>query len=159
MSGNDDRPKRSWKEIDQMRDGSHRKDEPRPRGKAAEARAAAATKEYLKEADKLFSSEQGGADGERLAKAIRNAHGTPGLAPACREFLDTLGLPRDPSLLALFLDSGESELVVRALVGLLSLQGAGELEVTKGLRSQLRVLEQDFDDAIAEAAEDLVAAL
>ena len=53
----DERPRRSWREIDQMRDGSRGRsgDERRPRGAAAEARAKAATQQYLKHADELFA--------------------------------------------------------------------------------------------------------
>jgi hypothetical protein len=152
----EDRPKRSWREIDQMRDKARPRSERRPRGKAAEAQAAEATKEYLKEIDKIFAKGQGGAEGERLAKVIRDAHGTPGLPDACRAFLEAVGMPADPSILALFLDSGDPDLVVRALQVLLEIHRRGELEVSAGLRSQLRVLEQDFDDAVAEAAEELL---
>ena len=160
MSADDDRPKRSWKEIDQMRDGSVRRDERRPRGKAAEARSRAATQQYLKEVDKIFAPGGDSGEAEPLAKAVRDAHGTSGLVAACREYVATAGVPRDPDLLAIFLDCGEPELVVQALEALLALRREGHLdEVSKGLRSQLRVLAQDFNDSIAEAAEDLVAEL
>lgn len=155
----DDRPKRTFSELDRMRREGGGPGEPRPRGKAAEARARQATSAYLKEADKIFASGQGGAEGERLAAEIRQSHGTPELAGACRAYLEAVGPPRDPSLLSLFLDSGESELVVTALQTLLELRREGALEPTAGLRSQLRVLEQGFDDAVAEAAEDLLAEL
>ena len=65
-------------------------------------------------------------------------------------------MPSDASLLALFLDSGDPGLVVRALKELLEIHQRGELKVSAGLRSQLRVLEQAFNDAVAEAAEDLL---
>jgi len=131
--------------------------EPRPRGKAAEERARQATTQYLKEADKLFAKGQGGAEGERLAGEIRKTHGTPQLAEACRAYHDALGMPDDVGLLALFLDSGESGLVVEALRALLDLRRAGSLAPSAGLRSQIRVLAQGFDDDVAEAAEDLLA--
>jgi hypothetical protein len=152
----EDRPKRSWREIDQMRDGTRPRSERRPRGKEAEAQSAEATKEYLKEIDKIFVTSQGGAEGERLAKAMRDAHGTPGLADACRAFREAIGMPSEASLLALFLDTGDPDLVVRALKQLLEIHQRGELELSSGLSSQLRVLEQDFNDAVAEAAEDLL---
>lgn len=155
----DDRPHRSWREIDQLRDGTARRDERRPGGKAAEARAQAAAQKYIKEIDKIFSNDPGGEEGSRLAAALRDAHGTPELPAVCRSYREAIGLPVDPSLLGLFLDTGESELVVQALEALLALQRGGRLEASKGLRSQLRVLEQDFDNAIAEVAEDLLAEL
>ncbi|MGH0037839.1 MAG: hypothetical protein ACQGVK_22650 [Myxococcota bacterium] len=155
----DDRPKRTFSERDRMRREGGGDPAGRPRGKAAEARVRQATTEYLKEADKLFASGAGGAEGERLAGEIRKSHGTPELAGACRAYLEALGPPRDASLLALFLDTGDSELAVLALQALLELRREGALEPSAGLRSQLRVLEQGFDDAVAEAAEDLLAEL
>ncbi len=152
-----DRP--SWSEIDKRRDGSSGRSrdarERRPQGKAAEARARAATSLYLKEADKMFSDAEGGAQGEALAKQARDAHGTSELPAACRAYRDQLGIPSDPSLLSLFLDTGEAELVVAALTALLAAQKAGGLEATPGLKSQIRVLAQDFNDDVAELAEEL----
>jgi hypothetical protein len=148
----DERPRKSWREIDRARDGSgHRPEERRPRGAAAEARSQRATAEYLKQIDGIFSADQGGAEGERLAEAVREAHGTPELAPACAAYRDAVGFPGDPALLALFLDSGDRGLVVGALraLGVLGAEG-----LSGGLRSQLRMLADDPDDEIAEAAED-----
>jgi hypothetical protein len=109
VSGDDERPereKRSWREIDAMRDGTRGPQERGPRGPADKARAAAAAKEYVKSIDGMFSTGQGGADGETLAKAMKAALGTPGLADACRAYRDAVGVPRDEKLLSLFLDSG-----------------------------------------------------
>ena len=67
--GDDERPRRSWREIDRMRDGSgHRPDERKPRGKAAEARSRQAAQTYLKQIDGLFAQDGGGAESERLAR-------------------------------------------------------------------------------------------
>ena len=67
MGGDDDRPKLSWSEIDKLRSQAPRdRSEPRPRGKHAEARAKEATRAYLKDADRLFSSPKA----EELAKAM-----------------------------------------------------------------------------------------
>ncbi|MBW2275228.1 MAG: hypothetical protein JRG96_18330 [Deltaproteobacteria bacterium] len=154
MSGEDRRL--SWKEVDQRRDGTRERDERRPKGKAAEERAAQATKEYIKAIDKLFSVDEGGSEGAALAKAVRDAHGTPELADACRAMRDTCGIPRDVELLSIFLDSNDQEIVVAGLEALLELQNAGELEVGKGLTSQLRVLAQDFNNDIADVAEEIV---
>jgi hypothetical protein len=156
-AGDDDRPRRSWSEIDRMRDkprSSH--EERRPRGEKAEARARAATKEYLKGLDGLFAKDKGGAEGERLAGEIREAHGTPGLADACRAYREAVGTPSDPALLALFLDADEPALVVEALEALQALQAAGALEPTPGLRRQVRMLSEGFNDEVAEAAELLL---
>lgn len=155
MSGDDERPRRSWREIDQMRDGTRSRDQG-PRGHKAQERAREASKEYLKQIDGLFTSEQGGAEGADLAKAMREAHGTPGLADACRAYRDAIGLPGDPSLLSLFLDTGEEELVIAALGEMRVGRREGRLESTSGLRSQVGILAEDFNNAIAEIAEELL---
>lgn len=155
----DERPRRSWREIDQLRDGSRSgRSDPhqRPRSRAAQARAKAATQSYLKDAAKLFAGGPRGAEGERLSKKLREAHGSSSLAEVCREYRDALGMPSDPALLALFLDSDDSELVVSGLAALARLREQDALEVRAGLRSQLRLLAQSSDDSVAEAAEELL---
>jgi hypothetical protein len=161
MSGDerdrDERPRRSWREIDRMRDGGDRGDEhARPRDRAGQARVRQATGQYLKQVDRLFAKEAGGAESAALAAAVRDAHGTEGLAAACHAYRDALGIPRDAALLSLFLDSGDAGLVAPALEALLEAHREGRLEVKSGLKSQLRLLAQDRDDAVAEPAEELL---
>ena len=62
-------------------------------------------------------------------------------------------------LLSIFLDSNEPELVVDALEAILALKKQGEVEVTKGMLSQLRVLAEDFNNDIAEVAEEILVEL
>jgi hypothetical protein len=156
VSGDDDRPKRSWREIDQMRDGTRPRDQGKARGRYAEAREKRASEQYVKQLDRLFTDTQGGAEGEALAAAVRAAHGTPELVASCREFRDALGMPHDPALLSLFLDCDDREFVIAALEELLQLARAGSLEASSGLRSQIRLHAQSFENAVAEPAEDLL---
>lgn len=155
----DERPRPSWSEIDRRREKGRREDDRRPRGRHAEARARQATQTYLKEIDKIFTGGPGGEESDRLAREIQAAHGTPALKDACRAYRDALGMPPDPALLGLFLDCDDPELVVAGLEALLALQAAGRLEIGRGLQSQLRVLAESFDDAVASAAEELLDAL
>lgn len=156
MNGDDrdERPRKSWREIDRARDGTaHGSVERRPRGAAAEARSRQATKQYLEKAQGLFANDRGGAAGEELARAVRDAHGSPDLPAACAAYRDSLGYPSDPGLASIFLDSGQRELVVGALEAL----AAGPSDAwTAGLRSQLRLLAEDADDEVAGAADDLL---
>ena len=163
MSGDDDdrpgwveREKLSFSELDRRRrEGRGSGDRP-PAGPKAGERSEAATRQYLKEIDGIFAKGSGGAEGERLTKAMRDAHGTPGLAAACREFRDALGVPDDPSDLALFFDCGDPEIIVAALEASRAMCEGGTLRPSSGMRSQLRMLAQHADDAVAEAAEDLL---
>jgi hypothetical protein len=157
----DDRPRErlSWREIDRRRGGARERREDRPKSRDEIARDSAAAKAYTKKLDSLFVSSKGGAAGEKLAREMREARGTPALAPACRAYRDAVGVPEDPALLSLFLDSADPELVLAALAVLRSSQDAGMLQPTSGLRTQLRMLSQEPDDAVAEAAEALLESL
>jgi hypothetical protein len=151
-----EREKRSWREIDRMRDGSRTQSDRTPRGAAAQAGEAAASKQYRKQLDRMFSTDRGGTEGAQLAKAMRDALGTPGLADACRAFRDAVGAPEEASQISLFLDSGDPELVLVGLEALRSGCEDGSLQVTPGFRTQLRMLAQDSNDEVAEAAEELL---
>jgi hypothetical protein len=156
----EERPRPSWSEIDKRRDRGRRREdvERRPRGAAAEARARAATKEYLaKVGASLFAASGGGARGEALARSMREAHGTPALADACAAYLGELGPPRDPALAALLLDAGRRDIVLAGLAALHSLREAGGLSIGRSLRSQLRIHAEGSDDEVACAAEALLA--
>jgi len=157
----DDRPRErlSWREVDRRRGGARQRPEDRPKSAFEIARDSAAAKAYTKKLDGLFVTSKGGAAGERLAREMREARGTPALAGACRAYRDAVGLPEDPAQLSLFLDSGDPELVLAALAALRSAQAGGTLQPTSGLRTQLRMLTQDANDAVAEAAEELLEAL
>jgi len=100
------------------------------------------------------------AEQEKLAAAVRAAHGTEKLADACRAYRDAAGFPSQPGLVTVFLDCDEPELMIGVLESLLAHAASGEaLEVTRGLRSQLRMLVDGRDSIVAGLAEDLLAAL
>jgi len=151
-----ERPRRSWREIDRMRDGSGGAQERGPRGAAEQARADAASRAYRKQLDQRFTREKGGAEGQRLAKAMRDAHGTPALADACRAYRDAVGPPVEAANISLFLDCGDPELILVGLDALRSSREAGTLEPTPGLRRQLRMLVQDAHDEVADTAEEIL---
>lgn len=157
MSG-DDRPKKTFAERDRERREGRR--ESTPRGPGARARQERDRRDALSEADALFAKDRGGPEGDRLAKQMRDAHGTPDLPAACREYRETVGrLPESTELLSLFLDCGDRELVLAGLEALLALADRGGLEPSRGLKSQLRILAQGFDGDLADAAEELLEGL
>ena len=152
-----DRDKLSFAERDRLRRERRSSGDAPPRNPAARARAEAATKQYVAEIDRLFEpAGDGGAEGRRLAEAMRDAHGSAGLADACRAHREGIGIPKDGSLLGLFLDSGVVELVLDGLAGLRALSDAGALKASAGLKSQLRMLGDDANDDVAEGAETLL---
>ena len=152
----DERPKRSWAEIDRLRDKPRTRRDPRAaRDPADTPRARDAAQQYLKKLDQqLFAKgKPAGSDAERLATAVREALGTPALADACRAYLDALGPPTDAALLAAFLDANERAVQLAALRALRDGLAAGRIGLTPGLRAQLRMLSEGSDDELAELAE------
>ena len=157
----DERPKRSWSEIDKLRDGTARREERRPRGKAAEARARGATEQYLKQADTALFAEgkQGGTEGDALAKAVLEAHGSSEFDAACTAYLEAQGPPQDERLIGALLDARANEIRAAALRGLETALAGGRFEPDRALRNRVRGLADDLDDLVAEAAEDVLAKL
>ena len=162
MTGDDrswnDGDKLSFSERDRRRREGRPSQEHRPKG-VSKAKAEAVTKQYVKQLDGLFSKTKGGAEVEQLGAAIRAAHGTGGLADACRQYREVAGFPEDAAMLGMFLDSGDAELVVGGLKALQVAWEAGGFKVSGGLRSQIRMLAEDPDDEVAELAETLAALL
>jgi len=163
VSGDDknwlDREKLSFAELDRRRrDGGRSGDAREPRNRAERERSDAASKQHLKQADGIFT---GGnkAERERLAAAMRDAHGTPGLADACRAYHAAVGLPEDPRLASLFLDASDREVILLGFEALRVGAEKGSITLSGSLRSQLRILAEDSDDAVADAAEELLEAL
>ncbi len=157
----DERRKLSFSERDRLlRERGRGAGDRRPRGAVQEERSRVATNRYKKQLDAaLFGKGRRVSESDAAARAVRDAHGTPGLAAACRAYREAHGLPEDTALLQLFLDAREPEIVEAALGALEELRAEGRLAASSGLRSQLRLLAQEPDDAVAEAAESLLARL
>ena len=151
----EERPKLSFSERDKLLK-EKKQGYSAPRGRAAEARAKAATDQALKSADELFGGARGGADGARLAAAVEEARGSAGFDAACREYLEAVGPPGDVALASAFLDADDSAILCAGLESLRSQQAAGALTINRGLRSRLRMLAEHSDDDVAYGAEDLL---
>jgi hypothetical protein len=149
MAG-DDR-KLTYSERDRMRrEGGW------PRSGRAKAEDEQRSQQALAVADSLFTEDKGGNEGKALADAVRAAHGTKDLPAACRTYLEGVGPPATKDLASVFLDAGEKELSLIALDELLRCKGAGDLNLDGGLKRQIRILSEDFDDDLASRAEDLL---
>lgn len=151
-----DRDKKSYSELDRERRERRSGGDP-PRGAGAARRSQEASKQYLEEIDGMFGGRKD--EAVKLGRAMLEARGTAALPAACRAFLDAAGLPTELRYASCFLDTGEPELVLAGLRGLEAAREAGSLEVTPGLRTQLRMLVEDPDDEVAGSAEDLLEAL
>jgi len=162
MSGDDrnylDREKKSFSERDRLRRERRGSDERPPGSPHARARSEAAAQQYLRAIDGVFSG-GGKHEAAKLATAMREAQGTPGFADACRAYHAAAGLPDTAPLVSLFLDAGEPEVTLLGLQALREGLAGGGLKPTGSVRSQLRMLAEDADDRVAEAAAELLAAL
>jgi len=163
MSGDDkgwlDREKLSFAELDRRRRGEGRSGDTRePRNRTEREHSEAASKQSLKAAEGIFA---GGnkAERERLAAAMQDAHGTPALADACRAYHAACGPPEDYRLASLFLDTGDCEVILLGFEALRAGAEKGAMTLSGSLRSQLRILAEDSDDAVADGAEELLEAL
>jgi len=152
--GSDDRSKLSFSERDRRRREGGGQDRAAPRRSKRETEKV--EREALKTADKLFTSEKGGQRGKELAKAVRESHGSSASAVACQAYRDEVGVPAARDLLSVFLDSGDKSLRVEALDELLRQKDEGELELASSLKAQVRMLSEEFDDAIASRAEEIL---
>ena len=151
----DDGRKLSYSERDKMR----REGGGRGGGRQSHQQRAAEeerSRQALEQADALFTDEKGGQQGKALADAVRAAHGSPELLGACRAYLEQIGAPEAASLASIFLDAGDKEISVAVLDALLASKAAGKLEIAGGLKRQLRILSEDFDDDLASRAEELL---
>lgn len=149
--------RKSWREIDQMRDrgagSGKRRDDRSSLEKALENPRL--REKYLKEAGKLFMGAKGGANHQRDLKAIHDAYGTPRFDGAVIHYLAQYGLPDDWATLMLLLDfKGATETVCKAIDALTVLaKGKGLIE-RQGLKGKLRVLSLSAKDLeVREAAE------
>ena len=151
----DDGRKLSYSERDRLRrDGGKRE---RPQSGQDRALEEKRSRLALAAAEELFTDEKGGQTGKALAKAVRDAHGTKDLAAACRAYLEKVGPPASSELASIFLDAGEKDVSLPVLDALLRQKEAGGLELEGSLKTQIRLLSEDFDDALASRAEDLLA--
>ena len=107
-----DGDKLSFSERDRRRREGRSSEDRRPRG-VSQAKVEEASKQYIQKLDELFSKKKSGVDVEKFAAAMRAAHGTSGLATACREYRDAAGLPDDPLLLGMFLEHADAEALHR----------------------------------------------
>ena len=149
--GDDDR-KLSFSERDRL----NREGGGRPQSGQARAADERKSREALSAADALFAGDKGREEEKALTDAVRAAHGSADLPVACQTYLATLGAPTTHELASIFLDAGVKELSVIVLDELLRQKGEAGFVLDGGLKRQVRILSEDFDDDLASRAEDLL---
>jgi hypothetical protein len=156
----DEREKRSWRDIDRQRDGSahvsREPGEPRQRSPKKEW----AQKMYLKEIENLFKGKKATKEHAAAIKEIHERAGTKKFAPAVKKYLKEYGMPDDWSTLFLLLDYEDIAVAKNAVAALVALAPEAQLNLKEGLKSKLNIIvmtatDDDLRDAAEEALETL----
>jgi hypothetical protein len=166
---NNDRPRRSWSEIDKMRDGKRSGGGQVDRDRERFERTSGYSR-YKSAADAFFSGEatpevlreKMDATGDLkvrqdlVARMKKAADNEQAFAEAAAEHLQKFGAPEDPYLLDRMLGHKDAAVVKAALEKLEALAAEGSLAPPKSLAQRLRTLELAHDDPdVQDAAKRL----
>ena len=166
----DDRPRKSWREIDQSRE----KGSGSPRPAAADRpNNSQAYRSYKTQLNRLF-------DGGHMPEAIKSKLGDTAVAPGVKErkaandliiaatnpkqlqtavhaFTAAYGLPEDEAALTKMLDLTDESWVLQSINALATLQREGVLKRGAALRGRLKTVEMTIDEPdVRQAARDLL---
>jgi hypothetical protein len=171
----DDRPKKSWREIDQAREKGTTRDPRSDRGSERTQRSQA-YRSYKTQLNKLF-------DGGALPEALKERLGESAVVPdtkkrkdaaaaivaatkpkevkaAVQAHIDAHGFPEDEEALAKILDTGNEAWVLQAIETAARLHGEGALKRGASLKARLKTVQLSMDDPdIVQAARALLGKL
>ncbi|OGR10367.1 MAG: hypothetical protein A2341_22895 [Deltaproteobacteria bacterium RIFOXYB12_FULL_58_9] len=156
----DERPKKSWREIDQQRDGSsQRRSDPKPEQSKRER-----TSEYRSYKAQLNRLFEGGAmpdalkerldDGMMAEKkkrqegidAIKTATTPKAMLAALGLYEDAHGFPEDEMVLAKLLDLTDEQVVLKAVRTIDRLLGEERLKKSSSFKARLQTVQMIIDD-------------
>jgi hypothetical protein len=172
----DDRPKRSWRDIDKMRDSSTHRKEPRSTGSGGrKLENTQAYRAYKTQLNRLFD---GGALPDALkaklaegdvgadAKAKKEAgRAIIDAAPAdiraqLSVFVDRFGFPQDEEVLAKLLDLSDESVVTECLTAIAKLKTEGTLKKANLFRAKIKTALLTIDEPeIQRLGKELLASL
>ena len=152
--------KKSWREIDRMKDRSrHTRQDTEPKSMLERALDDPRLKKlYLKEAEKLFQGPKGTPEHDRALKKLKKSYGKDSFEATARDYVSKYGLPDEWGVLILLLDLENSPDIVCDAMEKASKMVAekGPLERT-GFLSKLKVLSMTSKDPdISEVAEEIL---
>ncbi len=170
----DDRPKKSWKEIDQMRDGSSRRRRDKPDVGTSRRQQSNEYRSYKSQLNKMFDG--GGLpdalkdqldDGDAFVEEAKARKAARDAILAARTAVDVLaalaahreahGFPEDEEVLAKLLDLEDEETVMEAIQTIERLAGEGQLARASSLKARLKTVQMMIDEPeIQDAARALL---
>ncbi|MED5465576.1 MAG: hypothetical protein VX699_13085 [Myxococcota bacterium] len=167
-----DRPKKTWKERDQQKDGSaHRKSDRSQQGGTGRAENSRAYRSYKTQLNKLFDG--GGAVPDALKSKLEGVEVAADVK-AAREALQALseamtprkikkalvayqeefGFPRDKAIVEKLLDLDDEAIVLQALSTLNELLEEGAIKRASSLKMRIKTAQMTVDTAEVKAAGD-----
>lgn len=159
MASNHDHEERerlSWKEIDKLKDRSRHVTKDKGYRKSSFP-SKWAKRQYLKEAEKLFSGKKGSEEHKAAHSAIHKCYGSNKFQSAVKKYLNQYGLPEDWGTLLLLLDYNDTQTVKEALVALKNMYPTKSPLEKQGLKGKLRTLVLTTgDDELSELAEGVL---
>ena len=167
MSDDRERPRRSWREIDRMRDGATHPREGGRKGPSEERlRRSGAYRRYKSQLDKLFDGggvpealrsklEEAGV-GESAKRRKRAAQAIVDAREDWRTALDAyrsaFGFPAEEEALARLLDTDDEQVVLEAIAQLERLHESGGLRRARSLKARVQTAMMTLDDPDVTAA-------
>lgn len=169
---NDDRPKKSWREIDQQRDGSQHRKGPKSGGAPGRGENSQAYRSYKSQLNKLF-------DGGGLPDLVRAKLGDTGVAddaarkktlvdgllaaakPAdlltrLAEFRAVYSFPENEEVLAKLLDLTDEAILLETIKTIAALKADSRLKRPNMFKARLKTVEMMAETpAVQEAARSL----
>ena len=173
-----ERPQKSWREIDQMRDGSaHRKEPRRESGPSSRGDRSQAYRSYKSQLNKLFDG--GGALPDALQKqleekgvakdaarkktmtdAIIRGTSPQAVVVALAAFKTEYGFPENEEALSRLLDLEDEPILLETIAMIASLGAQRRLKRGHALRARLQTVEMTVDvETVRRAARDLIRSL
>jgi len=151
----DDRERPSWREIDQRRDGTRRREKAQPR--VPKNQAELIRKQALAQAEALFKGKRGQPEYQAALKQLEACHGSKKFPALAKKFLEEYGLPEEWGALTRFLDYPDAAVVVdvlQAMAGQVATRSRVEKQGFKG-RLQIMVLTDPHPEVRRRAEEIL----
>ncbi|MGP8049265.1 MAG: hypothetical protein ACLPYB_01520 [Desulfobaccales bacterium] len=138
-SGDDEKERPSWREIDQRRDRSGGARPPRqPRVPKKESEAIRL--QALAQAEALFQGKRARPEYQKDLVELEASHGTKKFAASARKFLEEYGLPGEWGALTRLLDYPEPTVVQEVLQAMASQVGSRSRVEQQGFKGRLQVL-------------------
>lgn len=171
MSGNDDKPKKSWREIDQGKDQSSHRKTGKSRPSSRRSENSQAYRSYKTQLNKLFDG--GGAvpdalkeklgeletpAGVKAEKAGRQAildSMTPRkITKAYRAYREANDFPRDKDVIEKLLDLDDEDIILECFAVLSDMHAEGEIKRSSSLKMRIQTAQMTVDSPEVKSTGD-----